>query len=99
MGYSKRNWTTREARLLVKYYPTYGADASRWPEPIERSERSVRSYANKHGVHRDGPKYVVIDEKDEGKLREAWLTIAKAMKVSPKLLVTDLCIMMKKGMF
>lgn len=98
MGYSKRNWTTREARLLVKYYPTYGADASRWPEPIDRSELSVRSYANKHGILREGIRYVTIGEQEEGELRKAWYDIARKMGKNPKLLVTDLCVMRRNGL-
>lgn len=98
MGYSKRNWTTGEADLLRKYYPSYGADASRWPEPIDRSVTSVASYACKHGIRRRDLRYVCIDASQEERLRKAFYVLSKAFRVSPKMLLSDLNVMRKKGL-
>lgn len=98
MGYSKRNWTTRESKLLTEYYPTYGADASRWPEPIDRSVSAVSSYACKHGIMRRDLQYECIDKSQEDKLRESWYMVARVFKANPKMLLSDLNVMRKKGL-
>lgn len=94
----KKLWTTFEVATLERYYPYFGSDASKWPRPIHRSKTAISSYAYKHGIRRRELTYQHIDEKQAKQLIDAWRTIAKHLKVSPRALVGDLCIARKKGL-
>ena len=96
MSYSK-DWTTRERSLVEKYYPTHGSDVSKWPERIDRSRSAVSSYASKHGILRSRDTYSHITSKQVPEIREAIYVIANHVRVSPRALVHDLCVMRKRG--